>query len=174
MNRLLRLPHWLVFLYLVIIPPFFPGGEKENYFIAAWGLLFLLWVSRIDKELYDRIPDGVNLSINSLLINLLVSAFYMMVILLITGGHEITPENFQDYGWEGYVYVLMDSYCLFTFFYSIRFTSKAIASIEDNNNAGIARYGKYLAALLFFPIGIWWIQPRVNKILLSPATKNKH
>lgn len=165
MDKLLRLRHWQIFIYLIIVPAFFPDGDSEMYYQIVWGLLFVLWIIKVDEELYNRLPDGVNLNFNFLLINFFISAAYLITIWLTVGGYNITDENYQDYGWKVWIYVPMHLYCFFSFFYAIRFTSKAIASIENNRNVDIGYYGTYMAGLFFFPIGIWWIQPKINKIL---------
>ena len=165
MDRLLRLQHWQIFIYLIIVPAFFPDGDSEMYYQIVWGLLFVLCIIKVDEELYNRLPEGVNLNFNFLLINFFISAAYLITIWLTVGGYNITDENYQDYGWKVWIYVPMHLYCFFSFFYAIRFTSKAIASIENNRNVDIGYYGTYMAGLFFFPIGIWWIQPKINKIL---------
>jgi hypothetical protein len=170
MERLLKLKHWQVFIYLIIVPAFFPEGEAAIYYQITWGLLFLFWIIKIDEALYLRLPNGVNLNFDLLIINLLVSAVYLMVIFLTVGGYEITDKNYQDYGWKVWIYVPMHIYCFFSFFYAIRFTAKAIVSIENNRNMHFSYYGTYMAGLFFFPIGIWWIQPRINSITSQPVT----
>jgi hypothetical protein len=164
MDRLLNLRHWQIFAYLIIVPAFFPEDDSEIYFQIFWGLLFVIWVMKVDEELYNRLPDGMNLNFNLLLINFFISAVYLIVILLTIGGYHITDDNYQDYGWKVWIYLPMHLYCFFSFFYAIRFTAKAIASIENKRNVDISYYGTYMAALFFFPIGIWWIQPKINKI----------
>jgi len=165
MGRLLRLQHWQIFIYLIIVPAFFPEGDNEMYYRIVWAVLFVLWVIKIDQELYNRLPDGVKLNFNFLVINLFISTVYLISIWLTVGGYNITDENYQDYGWRVWIYVPMHLYCFFSFFYAIRFTSKAIASIENNKNVDIGSYRTYMAGLFFFPIGIWWIQPKINRIL---------
>ena len=165
MDKLIRLSHWQVFGYLIVVPVFFPDGDNRVYFDIIWGLLFVFWVSKVNIELYDRLPSGVDLNLNFLLINIFVPAAYLMAIALTVGGYNITDENYQDYGWKVWIYLPMHFYCFFSFFYAIRFTAKAIASIEANENVDIGRYGTYMAGLFFFPVGIWWIQPKINKIL---------
>lgn len=70
-------------------------------------------------------------------------------------------------------YVPMHLYTFFSFFYAIRFAAKAIASIENSKNVDIAYYGTYMAGLFFFPIGIWWIQPKINRILRTPLREDE-
>src|SRR5690606_2102503 len=100
MDRLLRLQHWQIFIYLIFVPAFFPDGDSEMYYQIVWGLLFVLWIIKVDEELFNRLPDGVNLNFNFLLINFFISAAYLITIWLTVGGYNITDENYQDYGWK--------------------------------------------------------------------------
>lgn len=176
MEKLLKIKHWQIFIYLVILPALFPEGDIEIYLMCIWGLLFALWVVKVDEALYHRLPNGVHLSFNFLLINILVSGAYLAVIFLTVGGYNITEDTYAEYGWRAWIYIPMHFYTFFSLFYIIRFTAKAIASIENKRNIGIAGYGTYMAALFFFPIGIWWMQPKINKILAGekelPATND--
>lgn len=173
MDKLLRLRHWHIFVYLLIVPAFFPDGDNQMYYQIVWGLLFVFWIIKVDEQLYFRLPRGVNLNFNFLVINIFISATYLIIIFLTVGGYNITDENYEDYGWKVWIYLPMHLYCFFSFFYAIRFTSKAIASIENNKNVDIAYYGTYMAGLFFFPIGIWWIQPKINKILRTSVTETE-
>ena len=173
MDKLLRIRHWQIFIYLLFVPAFFPEGDNQTYYQIVWGLLFVFWIIKVDEQLYFRLPTRVNLNFNFLLINIFISATYLIIIFLTVGGYNITDENYQDYGWKVWIYLPMHLCCFFSFFYAIRFTSKAIASIENNKNVDIAYYGTYMAGLFFFPIGIWWIQPKINKILRTPLTETE-
>jgi len=173
MDKLLRIRHWQIFIYLLFVPAFFPEGDNQTYYQIVWGLLFVFWIIKVDEQLYFRLPTRVNLNFNFLLINIFISATYLIIIFLTVGGYNITDENYQDYGWKVWIYLPMHLYCFFSFFYAIRFTSKAIASIENNKNVDIAYYGTYMAGLFFFPIEIWWIQPKINKILRTPLTETE-
>jgi hypothetical protein len=51
MNRFLRLKHWQLFIYLLIVPAFFPENDLGTYLLVIYGLLFLIWVLKVDEEL---------------------------------------------------------------------------------------------------------------------------
>ena len=44
------------------------------------------------------------------------------------------------------------------------FPAKILKSIETKGEVGINDYFGYMLLLIFWPIGIWFIQPRLNKI----------
>lgn len=171
MGKLLRLQHWQVFIYLILIPLFFPADETGIDYYVVWGLLFVLWVIKVDEELYNRLPNGVSLNFTLLLITLFISVAYFIVIWFTVGGYNITDENYEEYGWKAWIYIPMHFFCFFSFFYALRFTAKSIACIENGKNVDLSYYGTYMAGLFFFPIGIWWIQPKINRILKRPISE---
>ena len=58
-------------------------------------------------------------------------------------------------------------YCLF---YLIWFIAKSIATIENGRIVGFDIYSGNFFLLWFFPIGIWWMHPKIRKILLGEPT----
>ena len=55
-------------------------------------------------------------------------------------------------------------FAMFCLFYDIRFVSKSLALTETGRRATFYDYAGPFFLLWFFPIGIWFIQPRVNKL----------
>lgn len=103
MDKFLRLRHWQIFIYLLIVPAFFPEGDHQIYYQIVWGLLFVFWIVKVDEQLYLRLPSRVNLNFNFLLINLFISGTYLAIVFLTVGGYNITDDNYQDYGWKAWI-----------------------------------------------------------------------
>ena len=49
-------------------------------------------------------------------------------------------------------------------FYCFYFTAKLLKSAETGKKARFENFTKEFILLLFFPIGLWFIQPRINKL----------
>ena len=60
--------------------------------------------------------------------------------------------------------VLIATITLFVLFKFIQFPSRTIKSIELKREAGFWEYIADSFTILCWPLGIWWIQPRINKI----------
>ena len=50
-------------------------------------------------------------------------------------------------------------------FYALGFTSKQLVKLEQRENVSFFNYSGPFFLFWFFPIGIWFIQPKVNKLL---------
>ncbi|MFT7162988.1 MAG: hypothetical protein ACI9GZ_004186 [Bacteroidia bacterium] len=88
--------------------------------------------------------------------------------MLFTEGYSISTEkdNYAEYGWKVWIYIPFSFYMLGSCFYALYFTSSAVNQLErELFNIKEDNSVKIFASLFFFPFGIWWIQPRINKIL---------
>jgi hypothetical protein len=57
-------------------------------------------------------------------------------------------------------------------FYTLWFNAKTFKSVELQREALIGDYIGEFFLLWYFPIGIWFIQPRINKIFGSVENDN--
>ena len=55
-------------------------------------------------------------------------------------------------------------YAMFCGLYAMYFISKALVSVEKQEDVDYNQFGGVFLMLLFFPIGIWFLQPRIQKI----------
>jgi hypothetical protein len=62
------------------------------------------------------------------------------------------------------VQIIFTGYVFGSIFWIATFTAKALKSNETNNEIDINDYFGDIFLIVFWPIGIWSIQPRVNKI----------
>jgi hypothetical protein len=54
---------------------------------------------------------------------------------------------------------------VFCLLYTWRFTAKMLKSVEMQREAIYAEYSRDFFLLWFYPVGIWFIQPRINRIV---------
>lgn len=50
-------------------------------------------------------------------------------------------------------------------FYALLFTAKSLVMVERNQATNFFEYSGPFFLLWFFPIGVWFVQPRVNQLL---------
>lgn len=176
MNKLLRRPHWQVFIYTVLGNALIPSSELGTYIRVLYGLIFLVWVLKVNEELYRRSQGRTIHSLTIFQTSLLITFCYISFILLFTDGYSISSgkDNYAEYGWLIWIYIPFSIFIPVSALYAIYFTSSLINQLE-RELFSIKEDNSFLlfAALFFFPIGIWWVQPRINRILKTPIEEEK-
>ncbi len=165
MKKLLTLPTWQVFL-LLIIPAFFPSTTLVGFILTAiWAGFIAYCVYFIGNSLYQKLPVGHDLKINRFHFNLLFPIVYIITVFIVfDGGYNINQDNYKDYGWTVAIIIPLHLLAMYGMFYTIWFIAKCIATIENNRVVGFDNYAGNFFLLWIFPIGIWWVHPKVRKI----------
>ena len=59
-----------------------------------------------------------------------------------------------------------------SYIYIVYFAAKTLKTIELNKEFKFKELSRVFFLILFLPIGIWFIQPRINKIYSKTLIKN--
>lgn len=73
----------------------------------------------------------------------------------------VFDDEFSSNGFFGFVWVVYLMYAVVQFMF---FPSRALKSVEQGSEATFGQYFSYFLLTIFWPIGIWWIQPKLNGI----------
>jgi len=170
MNRLLRIPNWLLFTLVMVIPNIFQQTDAGLYIHTFFGILVVFWMIKVGEQLFQRIEGRTTLNFNLYAIGLLFILAYFSLVFLLTDGYYLNSkkDNYAEYGNLLYIYTTGHIISLAVFFYGLHFTASAIQILEIQLFGQRTSYSLLLAALFFFPIGIWWTQPKINRILRTP------
>jgi hypothetical protein len=168
MKKIFTLPTWQVFL-LLIIPGFFSPTTSPGFIPAIiWAgfIGFIVYCTYfLGDSLYQKLPVRHDLKINRFHFSLFFALAYLIVVVIIfDGGYSINQANYKDYGWTVAIIIPLHLFEMYCVFYTIWFIAKCIATIEHNKAVGFDLYAGNFFLLWFFPIGIWWIHPKVRKI----------
>ncbi|WP_460541071.1 hypothetical protein, partial [Echinicola sediminis] len=158
---------------------FYKNGDLGfilKYAVRKGDTIFLVWVLKVNEELYRRSQGRTIHSLTIFQTSLLITFCYISFILLFTDGYSISSEkdNYAEYGWLIWIYIPFSIFIPVSALYAIYFTSSLINQLERELFT-IKEDNSFLlfAALFFFPIGIWWVQPRINRILKTPIEEEK-
>jgi amino acid permease len=170
MKKLFTLPTWQIFL-LLIIPCFFTSVTLVGTIITViWAVVIAYCIYLLGNSLYQKLPIGHDLKVKQFHFNLLFPLVYLTIVLILfDGGYEINQNNYNEFGWWLVVIIPLHLYTMYCMFYTIWFIAKCIATIENNRVVEFDSYAGNFFLLWFFPIGIWFIHPKVRKIFSMDA-----
>jgi hypothetical protein len=183
MKFLLRLKHWQLFLLtwgvplainiysfvdITIIFRLFPA-MMFVFMIMVFG-----WIWTISTVLHKQLPPGVDLNLRQFQIMFAVPIVYCLFIL-----GWINFASFTGQSGEGnsigvaltvsiIVLHLLSIACILL---GVRFAAKTLKSIELGRLAKFGDYAGEFFMIWFSPIGIWILQPRLNR-LTSHSTQD--
>lgn len=116
------------------------------------GIPFYLWLWSIGTKLQNNAQERSGLKLLLFKISILypITYFVFAIFNLHSGGDFIMPLHFS---------------AMISTLYAILFSAKTLKSAELNREAFISDYLGDFFLLWFFPIGIWIIQPKINKMV---------
>jgi len=164
MKKIFTLPTWQVFIFL-ILPAVFPSNYVGLALTGAWFALLAYCNYFLGRSLYTRLPVEHDLSIKRFNFHFFFPLIYLLIVYIVfKGGYEIHQDNYKNYGWSLAVIIPLHVFTMYCLFYVIWFIGKAIATIEQNKVVAFDNYAGNFFLLWFFPIGVWFMHPKIRKI----------
>jgi len=174
MKIFLRFKHWQLFSLLVCTYFGFKIVGNTTTVIASHGetityteyspLYFLFiavlfgWFYTIGVNLTKKLPDTAKMNMTKFKLFMLILIFHIFFFYMFV--HFRMQPNTATI----VVIVILNLFSMFCIPYCIYFNAKALKTIELQRLVTFRDYVGEFFFLLFFPIGIWIIQPRINKI----------
>ncbi|RTQ49519.1 hypothetical protein EJV47_11870 [Hymenobacter gummosus] len=151
---------WQVFLIMMVAVLLMNFSIRDMP--LATDILFVLgaviyygWFAVIGNTLADWLPRGADYSRTWFLLD----AFLVLAALCLTG---VMFES-RSYTATG-VAALPGFYLLFAFFHVFWFPAVVLVAIEKQRRPEFGFYFGTFLLMLFWPIGLWFVQPRLNRI----------
>jgi hypothetical protein len=176
MTTFLKLKHWQLFLLVIVIPLIFQFikigwiTSNDNHetmldnfpIIAVFGIgIYFSWLYSLGTNLRSKLPSTELLNI----ITFKFTVFFPLFYLLLTAFFLFqTPSN--EFPSIGMFAIMIPVLFLtsFSHFYSIYFIAKALKMIDCQKQCAFSEFSEECFLIFFFPLGIWKIQPRINKL----------
>lgn len=177
MEFMLKIRAWKLFLLLIVVPAallyvsYIPDVDRWfglPLFFLSWFLhvgLYLVWVFSIGAKLSYKVPLSQRMT--GLQVTLVPSILGFLALW--------TCLNFklQIYRGEGFLikigpivsmlYLISGGF----FLYWVFLNALTLKAAEKGREAGIRESADEFFLLWFFPIGIWFLQPRINRLVES-------
>ena len=169
MSIYLRAKHWQLFIALVgsmffaqaMMANSVMSGDSPNPLVMAipaffMAVVFFGWLWSVASACSKVLPPELASSTKPMLFGLV----YALVYLLISSSFFFGSNGQLP----GYI-IVMHLLAMASIFYALGFTAKQLAKLEQGINVSFFSYSGPFFLFWFFPIGIWFIQPKVNQLL---------
>lgn len=181
MGKLLKLKHWQIFLLVVGIPLLVQlvqnifivigGWQRQGPFFALSGILlgfslliYYLWLGEVGRKFSeDQLPGSMNAG--SFRLSFWISCISSVFLFIYFWYYDYTISRFPEGGVIPITLIgIIVFVALFSLFYCLSFVAKAIVQRERNHKITSAEYFSEFIMAVTFPIGIWFLQPRINRL----------
>jgi hypothetical protein len=136
----------------------------------------LAWQWSAGHALQRLIPEHARMKMKLFKACIIVPAIYfgllLIILLIIMGNVASDPEHFRPdprYLIALVVIVPMHFFMIFSMFHNMVFVAKAIKTAELQRPVTFGDYGLEFVLNWFLFIGIWFLQPRINKLVNEPV-----
>lgn len=184
MKFFLTAKHWQLFLLMfgslfgfqiALMLSIFSGAMPLLLFLFPvvmflWVLLFMGWFYTLGTGLYTKVPATVHMPIKRFKAFMWFAILYMLLIpclvfLMYTAPFNgaVTPPFIMLM-----VIVPLHLFAMFCMFHSLYFCTKCLKAAELQRDVTFGDYAGEFMLLWFSPIGIWILQPRINKLFAEP------
>ena len=195
MSIFLRAKHWQIFLLLFVIPfilqTVMMGILFSNlihnpnpalvfdYFkffplimILIMGTLFS-WFWAVAINLQKLVPADVKMKVTKFKVFFFIPIVYLLLIVTavpIIASSQFT--NFKDPSpiFFAFAFIIpLHLFCMFCIFYCLYFVAKTFKTVELQREVTFSDFTGEFFLIWFFFIGVWIIQPKINKLVESPV-----
>ena len=169
MSIYLKAKHWQLFIVLVgsmflaqaMMAKSIMNGDLPNPLVMAIptffvAIVFFGWLWSVASACSKALPPELTSSTKPMQFCLV----YTLVYLFISGSFFFGAGGQL----KGYI-VVMHLLAMVSIFYALGFTAKQLAKLERGQNVSFFSYSGPFFLFWFFPVGIWFIQPKVNQLL---------
>ena len=181
MEIYLKAKHWQIFTLLIGVP-----FVLQIIFIVNYGIdmmialmpiltiiyivIFFGWFWAIGTKLNSKLPSTVTLNLKLFKIFVAVPIIYVFgisIYMSMVAMGLIESDTSPIFAMNDIIKVIfpVHIFSMFCILYSMWFTAKTIKSIELQRAVSFSEFAGEFFLLWLFPIGIWIIQPRINKMV---------
>ena len=177
MNFLLRLKSWQLF-FLIILPSLLVQIDFLTKNLVCLTLISIFpgtvqvgWIYAIGVSMHTLLPQNLKpailyfkISCLVILLGIIFADFYSTFFI----NHNIY-ELFLSHLW---IFIPISLYLFWSYLYIFMFTARMVESAIEGKLVKRSDSLKVFWWFWFFPIGIWYIQPSVQRVLNDYAIEN--
>lgn len=195
LNRFLKAKHWQLFLLTFGIPMIFqivimvsmlfsfatqtnPNPEMildYTKFFPIFMIIFMAtlfgWFWSVAIGFQKKVPENITMKVKKFKIFFFIPIAYMIFIMIFmayTMNGLINSGNEPNIGHISSMFAIivpLHLFSMFCIFYSLYFVAKTFKTVELQREVKFSDFAGEFFMIWFYPIGIWIIQPKINKMI---------
>lgn len=150
------------FFKLISVAKFFP------LVMVLFASLLFSWFWSVAIGLQNNMPSSVEMKTTKFTIFSIIPLLYIsgVCIFLFVTLAKIKPQDLPQIPMEWLTPILFILHILSVFgmFYSMYFAAKTLKTAELQREVTFKDFASEFFMFLFFPVGVWIVQPRINEI----------
>lgn len=190
MTKFLTLKHWQLFGLLVGVPMIFQfvimgsviASRNPTIMFAVFPVMMILfigiffgWFYALGTNLHKKLPETVTMNLTKFKIFLFIPVVYMLILsVFMFGMFSIISTGAEPNPTFLVLIVPLHLFSMFCIFYCLYFIAKALKAVELQKPVKFSDYVGEFFLIWYFPVGIWIIQPRVNKLFDTTIMDNNN
>jgi hypothetical protein len=173
MKAFLKMKSWQLFLllfgahFLLMAVGMIGGDPSRMFIIIPIGMLifmavFMAWFWALGTNINRWVPEDIRPSPRRFRFGLIYASVYMMFFLVF-----FMLMSTGKVGGSGSVFALIFPFHIFAtvcMFYALYFVAKNLVMAERKESVGFNEFVGPFFLIWMYPIGVWFIQPRVNRM----------
>ncbi|MBX2829277.1 MAG: hypothetical protein KTR22_14015 [Flavobacteriaceae bacterium] len=191
-NTFLKAKHWQLFIIMIGIPLVFQfvfmGSiifttfddtanfedvlSPMTYFpfiMIIFMVVFFGWFWSMGIGLQKFIPEDLRLNTGKFKFFLIFPFIYIILFLALFMGLFMNIDNLGFHPGISISFIFpLHLFAMFCMFYQLYFVAKTIKTVELQREVTFSDYAGEFFLLWFYMIGIWIIQPKLNKFVSNP------
>ncbi|MAN88231.1 MAG: hypothetical protein CL555_15875 [Algoriphagus sp.] len=196
-EKFLKAKHWQLFLLTFGIPMMLQflmvgtiftnvgtGNNPDPTFIFNYMIFFPImmiiftgvffgWFWSVAVGLQIKVPEDVKMKVKKFKIFFFIPMVYLLFVTLFMGvqlNGLMTNGTEPSVGLIGVlvaVIVPLHLFSMFCIFYSLYFVAKTFKTVELQREVNFSDFAGEFFLFWFYPIGIWIVQPKINKMIIE-------
>ncbi|GGK80545.1 hypothetical protein ACD591_09965 [Rufibacter glacialis] len=199
-EKFLKAKHWQLFILTCGIPVVFQlgimevilskigsGGDSDpsavfTYLklslvvVVLFAAIFFGWFWSVAIGLQGGVPKNVKMKVRKFKVFFFMPLAYILLISITMGGAVdgmvgggTGPSEGLIGGFIGII-VPLHLFSMFCIFYCLYFVAKTYKTVELQREVGFWDFSGEFFQFWFFPIGIWSLQPKINRMAEGTGT----
>lgn len=162
MKKILNFKHWQLFILIVLFAAWTSPSPWREIINSIAGVIFLIWIYSIVTFGQEKIAR-LGLTVKPLKLfkfNIFLIPVLISIIVLVGGELNKDSDNLVDL-----FLIVAGVYLVFAILYTMMVAGKTLSILEKKRQIDFSDWvGNFILVLVFF-IGVWIIQPKVNRLL---------